>query len=157
MAGLRQNVWDHVTEEANGCDVIVDGSTLSATVQAETEGQWLFLPVEYQDGMTAWRNGAPAEVRRVLGAFTAIRLAEGENKVLLSVWPSGLTAGILLTGIGILLLALWWLAKKKGWLERGTWMKKMQNGSVYVLVTISAAAFAMAYLFPVLLYLLRAS
>lgn len=157
VAGLRNDVWDQVTKEANGCDITVDGSTLSATVQAETEGQWLFLPVEYQDGMIAWCNGAPTEVRRVLGAFTAIRLTEGESEVLLSVWPSGLTAGILLTGIGILLLALWWLAKKKGWMEHSTWIRKIQNGSVYVLVTISAAAFAVAYLFPVLLYLLRAS
>lgn len=155
VAGLRQSVWDQVAAKANGCDVTVEGSTLSATVQAEKEGEWLFLPVEYQQGMTAWCNGAPAEVRQVLGAFTAIRLTEGENQVVLSVWPSGLTAGILLTGIGLLLLTLWWFARKKRWLKRGAWLKKMQNGSVYVLVTISAAAFAAAYLFPVLLYLLR--
>jgi len=67
--------------------------------------QLVFFSVPYSDGWTAEVNGKSADVEKVSYGFMAVKADAGENTIVFRYRTPGLTAGILMTIIGILLLA----------------------------------------------------
>lgn len=67
--------------------------------------QLIFFSVPYSNGWTAEVNGKKADVEKVSYGFMAVRADEGTNKIVFRYRTPGLTAGIIVTIAGILLLA----------------------------------------------------
>ena len=91
--------------EENGGAVIENGKiTCDVTAQ---EGDRLLLAVPASEGWTARVNGQKAEIRAFEGCLAEIMLEQGANHITMQFRVPGLTAGILLSVSGILLLAVW--------------------------------------------------
>lgn len=134
-------------ESAQSVEVAVNGSTLTASLQAQS-GQSLSLSLPYDDGFTATVNGRPVDIARVNDAFLAVSLEEGSNDVVLHFYPDGLKTGAVLSGIGVLLLialCLWYRSGRK--LPR--WMEKAVT---VPFLALSYLVLAFLYLFPVGVY-----
>ena len=69
--------------------------------------QLVFFSVPYSEGWTAEVNGEKADVEKVSGGFMAVRADKGDNTIVFRYRTPGLTAGLLMSGAGILLLALY--------------------------------------------------
>ncbi|MCL2754463.1 MAG: YfhO family protein, partial [Oscillospiraceae bacterium] len=69
----------------------------------------LFLPVAYDSGWAARVNGKPVETREVLGAFVAVPLVEGDNRVVLTFTPRGMREAAMIgfLGTGFFAIVLW--------------------------------------------------
>ncbi len=67
--------------------------------------QLVFFSVPYSDGWTAEVNGKSADVEKVSYGFMAVRADAGENSIVFRYRTPGLTAGIIITIVGIALLA----------------------------------------------------
>lgn len=67
--------------------------------------QLVFFSVPYSDGWTAEVNGKKTDVEKVSYGFMAVRADEGTNEIVFRYRTPGLTAGIIVTIAGILLLA----------------------------------------------------
>lgn len=101
----------------NDTKALASGRHLSLTAQGSRERNMLLLPVAYDEGLRVRVNGERQEAYEVIGAFTAVPLAEGENKIEITFVPMGTEAGILLTVIGFLLLLTVVFAERKGLTE----------------------------------------
>jgi hypothetical protein len=82
-------------------------------IQVEAEGSGLLVLSEVYD--PDWRvrvDGDASELVRVAEILRGVYLEEGPHQVMFTYWPSGLTAGIVLTAIGVVSLAILWFV---GW------------------------------------------
>lgn len=77
------------------------GFTSSITLDREN---LVFYSVPYEDGWTATVNGKPAPIVKANVGFMAVVAPAGNNEIVFSYYTPGLHAGIVLTGISILLL-----------------------------------------------------
>lgn len=67
--------------------------------------QLVFFSVPYSDGWTAKVNGKSADVEKVSYGFMAVKADAGENTIVFRYRTPGLTAGVIMTIIGVLLLS----------------------------------------------------
>lgn len=67
--------------------------------------QLVFFSVPYSEGWTAEVNGKSADVEKVSYGFMAVQADAGENNIVFRYRTPGLTAGIIITIIGIAILA----------------------------------------------------
>jgi Bacterial membrane protein YfhO len=71
------------------------------------------------DGWTARVNGVPSTILAADYAFRAVAVPAGRSRIEFRYWPPGLTAGLMITGIGITGLVVWllippvWLARRR--------------------------------------------
>lgn len=73
----------------------------------------VFFSVPYSDGWTAEVNGKKADVERVSYGFMAVRADAGDNTIVFRYRTPGLTAGLLITAAGIVLLAAYLIIFRK--------------------------------------------
>lgn len=66
--------------------------------------QLVFFSIPYSEGWTAEVNGKAADVEKVSYGFMAVKADAGENEIVFRYRTPGLTAGTIITIIGILLL-----------------------------------------------------
>lgn len=73
------------------------------------DGDALMIPVVYDRGWDAWRNGTKIPVEKV-GELMAVRLLEGENRVVFDYYPPLLKGSLLFSSgvVVIFLLYAWW-------------------------------------------------
>lgn len=145
--GMDVEKLSQAVEQADGVEVTVDGTTLTASCEAEA-GESLALFVPYDAGFTATVNGEEAEVHRLEDAFMAVSLQEGENTIVLHYTPSGFSTGLILTVTGLLLLiglCIWYHKGKN--LPR--WTEKLLTVPFYIFAYL---VFAFLYLFPAAVY-----
>lgn len=145
--GLHHNLLEEAVANAPAVEVSVQNRTLSASCEG-SQGEYLYVSVPYDSGFEAYVNGQKTEIFRVNDTFMAIPLQEGTNQITLTFLPSGLKAGLLLAGIGVLALIffLWRL-------RRGCKPFKFLHKTLYVIfLGCAGLVFLAIYLFPVLVY-----
>lgn len=145
--GMDVDKLSKAVDQAQGVEVLVDGSTLAASCQGE-DGESLSLFLPYDEGFTATRNGSPVDIFRINDAFMAIPLQQGNNEIQLRFRPSGFNIGLVLSGAGLLLLVALWL-----WYQRGRklpqWVERALSIPFFI---FSYLVLAFLYLFPVAVY-----
>ncbi len=142
---LRQTVAN-----APAVEVDVDNRSFSAQLTAG-EGEFLYLSLPYDEGYQAWVNGEETPVYRVNDTFMAIPLQEGNNQVQLFYLPPGLRAGVVLMLVGAVLLVLFLLAHRRGWLNNRKWLERL---ALAAFVGAGAVVLVVLYLFPLGVYFL---
>jgi hypothetical protein len=76
---------------------------VEATCDAKTFALAVFVE-QYDPGWSATVDGKPAALVRANLAMRAVPLSPGQHTVVLSFWPRGLTAGLLLSALGLMVL-----------------------------------------------------
>ncbi len=98
-ADFKEEAWNHVYEKLseNTFDPeICTSGHIEGKVTAK-EGQVLFLSVPADDGWKVKVDGVPTETEKVLDAFIAIPLTEGEHSIEMHYESPGIRTGILLS------------------------------------------------------------
>ena len=92
-----------------------DGRMIEGVVNAPADGAELFLSIPFDEGWSCTVDGEEATLHEGLGsAFTGLTLSKGSHSITLKYRPQGLTAGLLATFIGILMLAVLYFADRRG-------------------------------------------
>ena len=73
----------------------------------------VFLSVPYSDGFSAYVDGQRAEVIKVDGGLMAVAVSQGSKSVELVYREPGLIAGVILSGIGLLLFLVYMFVQKR--------------------------------------------
>lgn len=148
VAGLDVGLLEKALASASCADLSQQGNTLSGTVDAKASG-WLLLPIPAEAGYTATVNGEPCAVETAFGSLLAVKVPAGVSEVTLSFTPPGFAAGLVLSGLGVVLFVCFLLAQRRGWLSKLSFLEKP------VTVLFGAAAFLEAvvlFVFPVVVY-----
>lgn len=74
--------------------------------------QLVFFSVPYSEGWSAEVNGNPADVEKVSMGFMAVRADKGENSIVFRYRTPGLTTGLIITVIAIILLIIYLVIMK---------------------------------------------
>ena len=83
-----------------------------------TEDELVVFSIPYDGGWSCKINGEPAEIEKVNGGFMAVYVKAGENELSFEYQTMGLKEGTLLSGAGVVLIAIWltvwhFIGKKK--------------------------------------------
>ena len=151
VVGIKQEVLRQFAGQQSGAVQLQrQGNTLTGTVQASGDEQYLFLPVGYAKGFSAWVNGQKAEIYTVFDAFMAVKLQDGENVVTVSYVPDGFATGAALTAAGVLLGAgLVWLLRRGGY----CYLRFVEVIAGSALAVLFGAVLLAVYIAPVAIYL----
>lgn len=114
------------------------------------EEQYLFLPINYNDGIRARINNKVVDVDKVFSSFTAIKLKEGNNKIEIYFYQSGLAIGIILNIVGLMLLIgyLYLDIKMKYKVEDN---KILKNISFYGIIIAGIVILIVLYIAPIVI------
>ena len=105
FALLDLDKLESYTDELSGynTNAVAGPSDVKLTVNGTAEKDILLLPISYDEGWKCEINGKKAEILTVAGAFIGVKLSHGENIVKLTFKPKGMSLGIL---IGIIALII---------------------------------------------------
>lgn len=93
---LKSKTWN-LTEH--------DGNYVEGTVYAQSEGEVLFTTIPYENGWEITVNGKKAEINTALGTLITVGLEKGENTVTMKFSPDYFKASVVISLLGILILA----------------------------------------------------
>lgn len=98
----------------NHGEVEARAKSLTVTVNADKAGDFVFIPVTYDEGWSCTVNGEKQDIDIAMSSFMAIELVEGENVIKLSYLPHGMKLGAIITAlIALLVAAIYIIVKKK--------------------------------------------
>ncbi len=97
----------------NCADVETGAKSLTATVTCDEDGQYVFLPITYDEGWTCTVNGEEQEIEVAMSSFMAIKLSEGENVIEIHYLPYGMKIGAVITIVTALFVVVLLIVKKK--------------------------------------------
>lgn len=111
---LDKALLEAYVRDASQSDFTVQAGrrNVTATVTVPDEGQYLFLPLTYDDGWSCTVNGDRVKPVSALGTFLAIPLQKGNNQIRLSFLPKGFALGTAVSALACLLAILWFLRCK---------------------------------------------
>ncbi len=97
----------------NHAQVSTGPKSLSATVTAADDNTYIFLPVTYDEGWQCKLNGEPAEIEIAMSSFMAVKLQKGENVIEMNYLQYGMKAGIIISVITAVIIAVIFIIEKK--------------------------------------------
>lgn len=126
-----------------------DRNTISGTATAQTNGEYLLIPMSWDSGYSVTVNGKEAEIYRVFDAFMAVKLKQGENTIALTYLPRGFQSGMVLSMIGVVAFVLATIILRCKWIRKLRWLYwpctigfAVMVGVVFVLIHIFPLLFA---------------
>ncbi|MBQ8550797.1 MAG: YfhO family protein [Clostridia bacterium] len=81
-------------------------NSFTAKIKLDRENL-VFFSIPYEEGWTAYVNGAPAEIEKVNIGFMAVVCPEGDNEIVFKYSTPGLSAGIIVSIIALVALSVW--------------------------------------------------
>lgn len=129
-------------------------NSISLTLFAESPGQSLFLPITYSSRWNGTVNGTAVSPEPVMGVFTSVPLQEGENSIVLTREPYGLTLtselalSLLFLALAVLYFCLRRFSPRLAALRPPGWAQK--TASVLFVMT-STAVLSFLYVVPTIL------
>ena len=95
--------WIDRLKEESLKDVKIDWQGVSGTISVSSD-KFLCLSIPYSNGWKAYVDGQRVKLYRANTAFMGVELPAGEHEVVLRYWIPGLTAGLILSGAGVVCL-----------------------------------------------------
>ena len=145
--GLNENKFVSAYEKiiANGTLDVTENteSYIKGTVKL-ADGKILYTSIPYDKSWTVYVDGVKVEdenIVKVGNALMGIKMESGEHTVELKYTPAGLVIGLCVTGVGLLILLLFIILKKKekfifsagyrsDFLELGRWRDKAKEAEI---------------------------
>lgn len=110
--GLDMNILSETIDKSRCAGLNYKNGKITGTIIAE-KNKTCFLSVPYNEGLIIKINGESVPCQKVLSDFTAFELKEGQNYIEITLIPNGFVGGIVLTIIGIFLLILYIILRRK--------------------------------------------
>ena len=110
--GLDLDRLETAAAAAEGAELRYHGGVYIADITTDAP-KTVVLSAAYDEGFTATVNGERAEVFRVNGCETAVRVPAGRSGIVLRSHVRGLSAGILLAFLGTGIALLLWICRKR--------------------------------------------
>lgn len=132
-------------------DLQQEGNQIKGTVSAAQDGQYLMVPLSYNDGYTAIVNGEEAKIHKVLNGFMAVELEEGENQIVFTFIPPGLVFGGVLSGIGLLMTVFYLFYRHHRKVQKRFLIGENIANGIFQVLWVSV--FLAVYIFPIIVYL----
>ena len=105
------------TEYFNDCNarkklvcssVKFENNKFTAKIKTGDTGELVFFSIPYENGWSATVNGKPADIEKVNVGFMAVAVpANTESKIVFTYRTPGLIAGVIVTAVGAVILALY--------------------------------------------------
>ncbi len=149
LAGLDLNALNTAINNAVPAKLEQVNNKIIGTASAQSSDAYLFLPLTYGNGYTAYVNDKKAEVSRVFDSMIAIKLEKGENTISVSYLPPGFTVGTCLSAAGLFMLLGVLLFLRKGLYRK---IEFLEIPAVIIFWLICIGVFATIYLFPLIVY-----
>lgn len=151
LAGLKESKLAELEADLSYADAVQQDNGLIFEADGGEE-DFLFISVALEGELDIRLDGWRTEYHRVMDCFYQLRLHKGENQVTVSYLPSGFRAGLILSCVFLCLLIL-------AFLFRNSIPGLLLGRAVYfvahpALMLISAAAFVLVYILPVVICLL---
>ena len=146
--GLDLDILSDAINNTSCVDLRYSGNKITGNVRTNSNKTCL-LSIPYNDGLVVKVNGNKVPVKRVLSDLTAFELPDGENRIEIYLIPKGFIAGIIITVIGIVLLAVYIRFQRK------IHIPKKVSAAMEILTGFAAVCGVMVvYAFPVIMDLL---
>lgn len=114
-AAFNQEIFDHFVPQVEANPFVVEemnGKGLSGQIEAQKAGS-LFLSVVDDGGFTVYVDGKKASHRLLSGCLISVDIPAGIHKITLKYFPPGLSLGLIISGIGIGLVAFFLIYGRK--------------------------------------------
>ncbi len=146
--GIREETLTNAAAALPEDDLHYEKGRYTVTTAGDTAAT-LVLAIPYDEGFTAYVNGEKAEVYRVNTCETAVCVPAGAATVELRFFQPGLKTALLLAGVGLLLMALWLLLRKKHPPRAGDMLSTVAEK---ITLLALAAVLLAVYLFPMAVF-----
>lgn len=148
---LLQELCSSETEKEMVTEPVTDNTSLTLTVKDAPEGGSLLLPVKYDRGFAVQGNAMEVRTEQGYGVFTAIPLQEGDNRIVMKFFPTGMRIGCILSLLTMLLAnALLYAVKRNRLLLSNRTEQVLHNVVWKLFLAVWAAAVLVIYIIPVL-------
>lgn len=147
--GLKQDVLDNALNNTSYVNLQYDGSKLKGSCTANS-GESCFLSVPYNEGFTVKINGDKVDYEKCLSGFISFPLQQGDNDIIISFTPKGFVPGLLITILGIGLIAAYQLFRKKLSIP-----KTAETVACIAVAAAAAGVFIVIYIAPVWLNIMK--
>lgn len=142
--GLEMNKLASSLEHAKSVGLTENNGVISGNYQAN-EGEKCVLFVPYSKTFNVQINGEKVEYQKAVDDFIMFDLKAGKNEIRITSEPMGLTTGIILTAVGVLLAGVCCVMRKK--FKPDDTVFAVCRAAVII---IGVLAFAVIYVYPVL-------
>ncbi|HEX3016780.1 MAG TPA: YfhO family protein [Caproicibacter sp.] len=149
IAGLKDDVLSSAVNQTAKASLKQSGNSIIGTVSADSDDDYLFLPINYNSGYTASVNGSPAQISCVFDTFMAVKLKKGFNQVSVSCVPQGFWQGLALTVLGVLFLLLLFFGVKSRKIDKLHFLETPASVAFCLLCVLT---FAAVYIFSLVVY-----
>ena len=95
-------------EYCDNYNVVNRGNSLHISLKGAKNGDGLFLPIYHDNGWKARVNGRIVSIEEFADYFITVPLQDGTNEITLFFVPEGLKLGVIVSLIGVLILAITW-------------------------------------------------
>ena len=146
--GLDLNMLSDAINNTSCADLRYNGSKITGSVRTDSD-KTCILSIPYNDGLVVKVNGNKLPVKKVLSDLTAFELPAGENRIEIYLIPKGFIAGIIITVIGIVLLAVYIRFHRKIHIP-----KKVSAAMEFLTGFAAVCGVMVVYAFPVIMDLL---
>lgn len=110
---MEQYAHDAGILAQQGLKNVVVGKNSIQGLSESSRDRMVVFSVPWSSGWSASIDGTPVAVYRANSMFTAVQVPAGSHAVRLYYTTPGFKAGIVCSGLGVLLLLVWWLLWKK--------------------------------------------
>lgn len=147
--GIQEDVFKKMTQNRDPVLFQQRKNTLYGEVTAESDQQYLFVPLINQKGYQVTVNLKPVDIYTIFDSFMAIPLEKGSNKIEIRYIPSGFILGIILSILGILSLVgiLLFLHFNPFF-----YFRILENISCILFYSVSGVVGFFIYVFPIIIF-----
>lgn len=149
ISGLNDQTLDTAVSGVAKASLKQSGNSIVGTANADREGEYLLLPVNYAKGFSATVNGKKADVSRVFDTFLAVKMEKGQNNIRVTYVPDGFMPGLAFSLAGLLFIPLLVILGKREHLKSVSGLKKFCAAAFTVLCVL---VFAAVYIFPLVVF-----
>ncbi len=131
----------------NTVSVSATDRAVTASVNSDSEDNYLFLPITYDEGWSCRINGEDTALCKAIGTFIAVPLQKGSNTVEMSFVPKGLIPGITISiaAAGLILLFIMFEKKKMTSTSKNLFLSVLMYGYCIAF----CGAYVIMYIIPI--------
>ena len=113
ILNVEQFLKDINDNEFVNSNLKTNDHTFEITVENAEKGQYLMIPINYDDDWKAKNNGEEIEILPALGTYMSVELEEGENQIYFEFFPEDLKIGANVTFITSIVYVIMLIICKK--------------------------------------------
>ncbi len=115
-------------------NIVLDANEISGTIHAD-RAEALLIAIPYNQGWTAWVDGAETELKKANTMYVALELEEGDHEIVLRYRTPGITAGVTLSLGTAAGSVIWWGISRT--LRQRRLAKRKRNSFIFFVNMIS--------------------